>query len=35
LTLYKLDDVMNGNLGELIGALNQEHQAEELAHQVE
>jgi peptide chain release factor 1 len=35
LTLYKLDDVMNGNLAELIGALNQEHQAEELAHQVE
>jgi peptide chain release factor 1 len=35
LTLYKLDDVMNGNLGELIGALNQEHQAEELAQQVE
>jgi peptide chain release factor 1 len=35
LTLYKLDDVMNGNIGELIGALNQEHQAEELANQVE
>jgi peptide chain release factor 1 len=35
LTLYKLDDVMNGNLDELIRALNQEHQAEELAHQVE
>jgi peptide chain release factor 1 len=35
LTLYKLDDVMNGNLAELIGALNQEHQAEELAQQVE
>lgn len=35
LTLYKLDDVMNGGLGELIGALNQEHQAEELAQQVE
>jgi peptide chain release factor 1 len=35
LTLYKLDDVMHGNLGELIGALNQEHQAEELAAQVE
>ncbi|HEX4242725.1 MAG TPA: peptide chain release factor 1 [Steroidobacteraceae bacterium] len=35
LTLYKLDDVMNGNLDELIAALNQEHQAEELAHQVE
>jgi peptide chain release factor 1 len=35
LTLYKLDDVMHGNLEELIGALNQEHQAEELAAQVE
>jgi peptide chain release factor 1 len=35
LTLYKLDDVMNGNIEELIGALNQEHQAEELAHQVD
>jgi peptide chain release factor 1 len=35
LTLYKLDEIMNGNLGELIAALNQEHQAEELAHQVE
>ena len=34
LTLYKLDDVMNGNLDELIRALNQEHQAEELAQQV-
>jgi peptide chain release factor 1 len=35
LTLYKLDDVMNGNLDELIAALNQEYQAEELASQVE
>jgi len=35
LTLYKLDEVMNGNLEELIRALNQEHQAEELAQQVE
>src|SRR5580658_449299 len=35
LTLYKLDDVINGNLDELIGALNQEHQAEELAQQIE
>jgi peptide chain release factor 1 len=35
LTLYKLDDVMNGNLDELIRALNQEHQAEELAQQVD
>src|SRR5277367_5645470 len=35
LTLYKLDDVMNGDLEELLRALNQEHQAEELAQQVE
>jgi peptide chain release factor 1 len=35
LTLYKLDDVMNGSLDELVRALNQEHQAEELAQQVE
>jgi peptide chain release factor 1 len=35
LTLYKLDDVMNGHIDELIGALNQEYQAEELAHQVD
>jgi peptide chain release factor 1 len=35
LTLYKLDDVMNGDLDELIRALNQEYQAEELAQQVE
>jgi len=35
LTLYKLDDVMNGHLDELVAALNQEHQAEELAQQVE
>jgi len=31
LTLYKLADVMDGNLDELIRALQQEHQAEELA----
>lgn len=31
LTLYKLTDVMNGRLGELIGPLQQEFQAEELA----
>src|SRR5208337_522130 len=30
LTLYKLDDIMKGQIGELIQALNQEHQAEEL-----
>src|ERR1700678_1910200 len=35
LTLYKLDHVMNGSIEELVGALNQEHQAEELANQVE
>src|SRR5262249_35789686 len=35
LTLYKLDAVMNGDLEELISALTQEHQAEELAQQVE
>ena len=35
LTLYKLDAVMNGEIEELIQALNQEHQAEELAQQVE
>jgi peptide chain release factor 1 len=35
LTLYKLDDVMNGRIDELVAALNQEHQAEELAQQVE
>jgi peptide chain release factor 1 len=35
LTLYKLDDVMSGHIDELIAALNQEHQAEELAQQVE
>jgi peptide chain release factor 1 len=35
LTLYKLDSVMNGNIQELIDALTQEHQAEELANQVE
>ncbi len=35
LTLYKLDDVMNGHIDELIRSLNQEHQAEELAQQVE
>jgi peptide chain release factor 1 len=35
LTLYKLDEVMNGRLDELIGALNQEHRAEELAQHTE
>ena len=31
LTLYKLGDVLDGKLGELIGALQHEHQAEQLA----
>jgi len=31
LTLYKLDDVMQGRLDELVGALQQEYQAEQLA----
>ncbi|MDE2303964.1 MAG: peptide chain release factor 1 [Gammaproteobacteria bacterium] len=35
LTLYRLDDVMNGQLAELVDALAQEHQAEELALQTE
>jgi len=35
LTLYKLDDVMKGQVDELVSALNQEHQAEELAQQVD
>src|SRR5580692_2871836 len=35
LTLYKLDAIMGGDIEELIQALNQEHQAEELAQQVE
>jgi peptide chain release factor 1 len=34
LTLYKLADVMNGSLDELLQALQTEHQAEELAAQV-
>ena len=31
LTLYKLDDVMNGALEDVIQPLQQEHQAEQLA----
>jgi len=31
LTLYKLDEVMNGGLDQVVGPLNQEHQAEQLA----
>ena len=34
LTLYKLADVMDGKLDELLQALQTEHQAEELAAQV-
>jgi peptide chain release factor 1 len=34
LTLYKLDAVMNGEMDELLQALQHEHQAEELAAQV-
>ena len=35
LTLYKLADVMNGRLADLIGPLQQEWQAEELARMTE
>jgi peptide chain release factor 1 len=35
LTLYKLEDIMKGQLDELVQALNSEHQAEELASQVD
>jgi peptide chain release factor 1 len=35
LTLYKLADVMNGRLSDLIGPLQQEFQAEELARMTE
>ncbi|MBA3902762.1 MAG: peptide chain release factor 1 [Rhodocyclaceae bacterium] len=31
LTLYKIDAIMDGDLGELIAALSAEHQAEQLA----
>jgi len=31
LTLYKLADIMNGALDELLDALQREHEAEELA----
>jgi peptide chain release factor 1 len=31
LTLYKIDAIMDGDLGELIGTLTSEHQAEQLA----
>ena len=35
LTLYKLSDVINGNLDDLIQPLQQEYQAEQLARIVE
>ncbi len=35
LTLYKLDEVIDGHIDELVEALNHEHQAEELAQQIE
>jgi peptide chain release factor 1 len=35
LTLYKLADIMDGKLDELIGALQQEYQAEQLAAEEE
>ncbi len=35
LTLYRIDAIMNGEIQELVDALSQEHQAEELAQQVE
>jgi peptide chain release factor 1 len=31
LTLYRLDDIVDGNLGEVVDALAREHRAEELA----
>ncbi|HLQ85499.1 MAG TPA: peptide chain release factor-like protein, partial [Salinisphaeraceae bacterium] len=31
LTLYKLDDIMDGDMEELLQALSSEHQAEQLA----
>jgi peptide chain release factor 1 len=34
LTLYKIAEIMNGNLADLIGPLQQEYQAEELARVV-
>jgi peptide chain release factor 1 len=35
LTLYKIDKIMDGDLDELISALNTEHQAEQLAQLAE
>ena len=31
LTLYKLDEIVNGGLAQIIGPLINEHQAEQLA----
>ena len=31
LTLYKIDAIMDGDLDELLGALTDEHQADQLA----
>jgi peptide chain release factor 1 len=35
LTLYKIDRIMDGEMDELIGALQAEHQAEQLSHLAE
>jgi peptide chain release factor 1 len=35
LTLYKIDRIMDGELGELISALTTEHQTEQLAQLAE
>ena len=35
LTLYKIDQIMDGDLGELVSALMAEHQAEQLAAMAE
>jgi peptide chain release factor 1 len=35
LTLYKIDRIMDGELDELIGALQAEHQADQLSQLAE
>ena len=35
LTLYRLDEIMNGDLTELLNALATEHQADQLAAMAE
>ncbi|MET1085243.1 MAG: peptide chain release factor-like protein, partial [Burkholderiales bacterium] len=35
LTLYKIDQIMDGDLGDLVAALLAEHQAEQLAAMAE